>query len=87
MTRVELELRHVPRFKVIDCLVQVGGVETEAWTVQGDGWLASLEALEPDVIGIVSIDRDRLVIQGSRWAVERVTAFVEQRLRTRRRSG
>lgn len=74
--RVEFELRHFPRFMVVDWLVQVGGCETEALCVSGDGWIAYLEALEPEMVGIVEVDRDRLVIDGDAHEVERVRAFV-----------
>jgi hypothetical protein len=53
--RVEIELRYVPRFRVMDYLAQVGGTVTEMLCVVGDGWEAAIEALEPDQVGIVQV--------------------------------
>lgn len=82
--RVELELRYLPRFRVIDYLVQLGGQVTESATVIGPGWSATIEALEPDLVGIVHVPRDRLVIEGDERAVERVHAFMERQVRRMR---
>jgi hypothetical protein len=81
--RVIIEVRHVPRFRVMDYLVQAGGTPTDILEVAGDGWTASLEALEPDHLGIVAIPRDRLVIEGDPLHVERVSAFMRRHV-TRR---
>lgn len=81
--RVIIEVRHVPRFRVMDYLVQAGGTLTDILEVAGDGWTASLEALEPDRLGIVTIPRDRLVIEGDPRQVERVSAFMRRHV-TRR---
>lgn len=83
--RVEIELRILPRFRVMDYLVQAGGAITESLCVKGDGWSASIEALEPDRIGIVAIPRDRLVIEGDERAVERVRAFMQLKVQQMRR--
>lgn len=77
--RVEMELRHLPRFRIVDFLVQAGGEITGVLSVTGDGWSAYIEALEPDRVGIVDVSRDRLVIQGDARAVERVYAFMQLR--------
>lgn len=74
--RVVIEVRHVPRFRVIDYLVQAGGTVTDFLEVAGDGWVAWLEALEPDYLGTVPIARDRLVLEGEPRHVERVSAFM-----------
>lgn len=74
--RVVIEVRHVPRFRVMDLLVQVGGTVTDFLEVTGEGWAAWLEALEPDYLGTVPIARDRLVLEGERRHVERVSAFM-----------
>ncbi len=79
--RVEIELRALPRFRIMDYLVQVGGEVSEALEVQGKGWSATIEALEPDQVGIVSIPRDRLVIEGDERAVERVYSFMWRKVR------
>jgi hypothetical protein len=74
-----MELRNWPRFRVINFLVEAGGQVDEALSVRGDRWAAYLEALEPDLVGIVRVPRDRLVIQGETRAVERVHAFMRRR--------
>lgn len=84
--RVELELRLLPRFRVMDYLVQMGGEETGILSVSGPGWQAFIEALEPDHLGIVAIARDRLVIEGEEVAVGRVASFMEQQIRQMRRT-
>lgn len=83
--RVEMELRHLPRFRVMNYLVEVGGEITEALAVTGKDWSAWLETLEPDRVGIVNVPRDRLVIQGDERAVERVHAFMRLRCQRGRR--
>jgi hypothetical protein len=82
--RVVIELRHVPRYRVMDYLIQAGGTPSGFLEVEGDGWSASLEALEPHYLGTVPIARDRLVLEGEPRHVERVSAFI--RLRVGRRA-
>ena len=84
--RVEIELRTLPRFRVMDYLAQVGGTITETLCAEGEGWSACIEALEPDQVGIVSVPRDRLVIEGdNEAAVERVHTFMVRKVRQMRR--
>lgn len=84
--RVEIELRYLPRFRVVDYLIQTGGTSTEMLVVVGDGWEAYLEALEPDQVGIVQVPRDRLVIEGDdAAAVIRVHDFMIRKVRQMRR--
>jgi hypothetical protein len=84
--RVEIELRYLPRFRVMDYLAQVGGTVTEMLCVVGDGWEAAIEALEPDQVGIVQVPRDRLVIEGDDpAAVTRVHDFMVGKVRQMRR--
>ena len=83
--RVEIELRILPRFRVMDYLIQAGGTPTEALCVAGDGWSACIEALEPDPFGLVDVPRDRLVIEGDERAVERVRAFMQLKVQQMRR--
>ena len=83
--RVELELRVLPRFRVMDYLVQAGGTATESLCVAGEGWSATIEALEPDPFGIVDVPRDRLVIEGDERAVERVRDFMQLKVQQMRR--
>lgn len=78
--RITIELRLVPRFRVMDYLVQVGGTPVETFSVVGKGWTATIEALEPDRLGIVPIGRDCLVIEGEEAAVERVRAFMQRQV-------
>lgn len=73
----------MPRYRVMDYLIQAGGTPTGFLEVAGEGWAASLEALEPDFLGTVPIARDRLVLEGEPRHVERVSAFM--RLRVTRR--
>ena len=85
--RVTIELRLIPRYRVMDYLVQVGGTPVESLSVVGQGWTATIEALEPDQVGIVQVPRDCLVIEGDEAAVERVRVFMQRqvdRLRRRR---
>ena len=83
--RVTIELRLLPRFRVMDYLIQVGGSATEALSVAGDGWTATIEALEPDRLGIVAVPRDCLVIEGEEAAVERVRYFMQRQVDQMRR--
>ncbi|NLF77782.1 MAG: hypothetical protein GX573_18980 [Chloroflexi bacterium] len=83
--RVEIELRILPRFRVMDYLIQAGGTPTEALCVAGEGWSACIEALEPDPFGLVDVPRDRLVIEGDERAVERVRAFMQLKVQQMRR--
>ncbi len=85
--RVEIELRVLPRFRVMDYLVQVGGEITEMLCVTGNGWTAFIEAMEPDRVGIVDVPRDRLVIEGEEHAVERVSSFMQRKVRQMRHGG
>lgn len=65
MARVEMELRNLPRFRIMEYLVEAGGVrpDEEALSVEGDGWSARLEEMEPVQIITMSIRRDMLIIE------------------------
>ena len=76
--RVELELRNLPGFLIMDYLVEAGGEPTGDLTVSGEGWSACLEPMEPAVVGAMRIPRDRLVIAGDDSAVERISAFMRR---------
>lgn len=85
--RVVIELRLIPRYRVMDYLIQAGGTPVESLSVIGRGWTATIEALEPDSLGMVQVPRDCLVIEGDEVAVERIRAFMQgqvDRLRRRR---
>lgn len=62
--RYELELRNVPRFRVMEYLQEAGGTPSTELAVEGDGWAAELIELEPVKITVMSIRRDLLVIEG-----------------------
>lgn len=63
--RFELELRNMRRALVMDFLVQAGGEPTGDLSVNGDGWNARLEGMEPARIGpAITIPRDMLTIEG-----------------------
>lgn len=62
--RYELELRNVPRQRVLEYLEQAGGTLVEALVAQGSGWQARLQALDPVVLGIATIPRDLLILEG-----------------------
>ena len=79
--RVEIVVRNRRRYHVINYLVQMGGKVTELLEVEGDGWTAYIEALEPVQVGLVEVPRDRLVIEGDERAVERVRSFMERNVR------
>lgn len=83
--RVEIELRLLPRFRVVNYLEQAGGTATESWCVAGENWQAEIVALEPDIVGRAEIPRDRLVIWGDEVAVARVAAFMQHKVREMRR--
>ena len=63
--RYEMELRNVPRFRVLEYLVEVGGQQRGELIVEGEGWQAELHQMEPVKITVMSIRRDLLVIQGT----------------------
>ncbi|MEL6527946.1 MAG: hypothetical protein AAFQ07_19770 [Chloroflexota bacterium] len=64
MQRHELELRNVPRNRVMEYLVEAGGTEDGELAVQGDGWRGWLEELEPVKIITMTVRRDMLIIEG-----------------------
>lgn len=82
---VELELRNLPGFRIMEYLAEVGGKPTGKLAVSGEGWSAYLEPIEPAVVGAMRIPRDRLVIAGDDPAVERISAFM--RCKTMRGGG
>jgi len=46
--RVTIELRLIPRYRVMDYLVQVGGTPVESLSVVGRGWTATIEIAPGD---------------------------------------
>lgn len=62
--RVEMELRNIPRQRVMQYLEEAGGQRVGPLAVAGAGWSAHLEEMEPAVITVMTIRRDLLVIEG-----------------------
>lgn len=86
MVRFELELRNLPRFRIMEYLAEAGGVENGELSVVGDGWSAWLEEMVPAQVGRLSVRRDMLIIEGEdEEAVKRVNGHM--RLRTMRGGG
>lgn len=84
--RYEMELRNVPRFRVMEYLREIGGTPTAELAVEGDGWSAELVELEPVRITVMEIRRDMLVIEGdNEEAVKKVRGFM--RMKTMRGGG
>lgn len=62
--RIEMELRNVPRNRVMEYLVEAGGTERDAMHADGDGWQAWLEEMEPAKVVTMLVRRDMLIIEG-----------------------
>ena len=78
--RREMELRNVPRFRVMEYLAEAGGSPDGEMSVHGDGWRGALIELEPVQITVITVRRDLLVIEGpDAGAVERVYAFMRRK--------
>jgi len=78
--RYEMELRNVPRFRVMEYLIEAGGEENGELAVTGDGWKAWLEELEPVKIITMTVRRDMLIIEGDDdAAVDEVHAFMRRK--------
>lgn len=77
--RVELELRNLPRTRILEYLAEAKGQPAGELAVRGDGWLAWLEPMEPAQVGSFTIPRDRLVIEGEVTAVEPVHSLMRSR--------
>jgi hypothetical protein len=79
LLRVELELRNLPRVRVLEYLAEAKGQSVGDLAVRGNGWLAWLEPMEPAQVGSITVPRDLLVIEGSAAAVEPVHALMRSR--------
>lgn len=78
--RYEMELRNVPLQRIQEYLVEAGGELTGERSVNGDGWSAVLETMEPVKITVMRIPRDKLVIEGDdETAVETVYRFMRRK--------
>ncbi|HML24674.1 MAG TPA: hypothetical protein PKD09_23675 [Aggregatilinea sp.] len=74
--RVVMEVRHVPRYRLMIALQELGAEMVDVASVIAPRWAAHIESLEPDIVGIVEVPRDRLVIEGVRVEVERVHSYI-----------
>lgn len=81
MARYEMELRNVPRFRVMQYLEEIGGQRPtpDALRAEGDGWAAWLEEMPPVQITVMSIRRDMLIIEGSDPETEPIYNHMRQR--------
>lgn len=87
MQHIEMELRNLPRHRIIEYLQEAGGTRTAptALRVKGNNWEAWLEEMPPAKITVMSIRRDLLIIEGSDSAVP--TIYDHMRFRTMRGGG
>lgn len=81
MARYELELRNLPRQRIMQYLQEAGGVRTapDALRVEGDGWAAWLEEMPPATITVLSVPRDMLIIAGTDEATLPIYDHMRQR--------
>jgi hypothetical protein len=79
MMRKELELRNLPRFRIMEYLIEAGGAKTDELGVAGPDWSARLEAMEPAKIITMTVRRDLLIIEGEDAAVEEKYAFMRRK--------
>lgn len=77
--RVQLELRNLPRFRIIEYLTEAGGKAVGALSVAGNEWVATLQPLPPAQVGVNAIRRDLLIIEGSDERVEVLHAFMRRK--------
>lgn len=78
--RYDMELRNVPRFRVLEYLIEAGGTQTDDLSVQGEHWHARLHELAPVKLTVMSIRRDMLVIQGTdESVVDEVYRFMRRK--------
>ena len=81
MARYEMELRNLPRHRILEYLGEIGGHPhpDQALRMDGEGWSAWLEELPPAVITVMTIRRDMLIIQGRDDAAGPVHDHMRQR--------
>jgi hypothetical protein len=77
--RVEMELRNLPRFRIMEYLIQAGGSASTEVSVAGPGWRAQLEAMAPAYVGKLQVQRDMLIIEGDDAVVMGIYAFMRQK--------
>lgn len=85
MPRFEMELRNLPRQRILEYLGEAGGQPhpDDALRVDGEGWSAWLEELPPAIITVMTIRRDMLIIEGD----AAVPVYDHMRQRTMRGGG
>lgn len=83
--RVEMELCNLPLERLMGYLVEVGGQISGPRTVTAADWSAVLIKMEPAQVGVITVPRDLLVIEGESDIVERV--YAQMRRRTMRGGG
>jgi hypothetical protein len=77
--RIEMELRNMPLFRLIEYLTEAGGTPISDRAVVADTWHADVLAMEPAVItAILKVPRDMLVIEGEDTDVQRVGDFMRR---------
>lgn len=82
MARIEMELRNLPRFRIMEYLIEAGGIrpDDEALSVEAEGWSARLEEMEPAKIITMLVRRDMLIIEGDNEAIiEPIHYFMRQK--------
>lgn len=60
-------------------LVEAGGAASGERTAAGAGWSAELLPLPPAHIGVITVLRDLLVIEGDDHAVDQVHTFLRRK--------
>lgn len=83
---VEMELRNLPRFRIMEYLQEIGGQLTGELAVQGEGWRARLEEMEPAMIVTLIVRRDMLILESDdQETLDQIHAFM--RYKTMRGGG
>lgn len=67
--RVEMELRNLPRFRIMEYLQEAGGTLSGELSVEADNWRAWLQEMPPAQIMTMTVRRDMLIIEGDSEAV------------------
>ncbi len=74
-----MELCNLRLDRLMSYLLEAGGEQTGSRSVAGQGWSARLIELEPGRVGVISVPRDLLVIEGDAAAVEPVHGLMRRR--------
>ncbi len=76
---IEMELRNLPRFRIMEYLEEAGGEPDGDLSVKGVRWSASLEEMEPAYVGMIRVPRDKLIIRGEEEIVRQVHALMRRK--------